>query len=44
VLDRIYYLREQGIEDIHLERIFDPKLSPRNLCIFASKTNDKTKK
>lgn len=38
VLDRIQYLKESGkVKQSALVSLFDPSLSPRNLCIVASK-------
>ena len=36
-LDRAVYLKENHISDVHIIKIFDEKLSNRNILIYASK-------
>ena len=38
LLDRLLYLRENGITNSWISSIFDPELSPRNFAIVARKT------
>ena len=37
VFDRLKYLEQNGAKSIALIPLFDPEISPRNLCIVASK-------
>ncbi len=37
LVDRIWYLRENGIPFADVIRLFDPKISPRSLVVIASK-------
>jgi hypothetical protein len=38
-LDRLFFLREAGLQDVDIVPIFNYKESPRNLMIVASKEN-----
>ena len=35
LLDRLLYVREQGLENATMREIFDPRESPRNTAIIA---------
>ena len=35
LLDRLLFVREQGLEDATMREIFDPRESPRNTAIIA---------
>ncbi|KAJ9584028.1 hypothetical protein L9F63_021632 [Diploptera punctata] len=39
LLDRLLYLHEQGVQEAHLIRLFDPVISPRCYCITAFSKN-----
>lgn len=37
IIDRLAYLKENGVRHSYLLNLFDPKLSPRSIAIIASK-------
>lgn len=40
VLDRVLYLKEQGVEDVFLVQLFDAVVSPRCYAVVAVKNKD----
>jgi len=37
LIDRVLFLKENGIEDATVQAVWDPSISPRNFCICACK-------
>lgn len=37
LIDRVLFLKENGIEDATVHAVWDPSISPRNFCICACK-------